>query len=361
MQPMVFVIPSKPGRPHFQLAKSINNQNDGKTSTLLPDVVQGNSSHQLLSPGYDIFSTMENLFNYSAEVEAALSCGKPVLALESTIIAHGMPYPENLEFAREAEATARHQGVVPATIAILNGEVCIGLDEAQLKILASDKNVKKVATREIGVTVSAGGHGATTVSATMRLAWQAGIRVFATGGIGGVHRGAEQSLDISADLIELSRTPVLVVSAGAKAILDLPKTLEYLETLSVPVIGYDTHDFPAFYSSRSGLELHLSMDKAADIASAFDTQYKLGITSGMLIANPAPPEIEIPLAEMSAIIDVALMDAAKSGIIGKSLTPYLLGRIVELTEGRSLITNRALALNNVKLAGKIALSLSERA
>ena len=210
-------------------------------------------------------------------------------------------------------------------------------------------------------TLATGGHGATTVSSTMRLAHQAGIRVFATGGIGGVHRGAEKDLDISADLIELSRTPVIVISAGAKAILDLPKTLEYLETMSVPVIGYGTTDFPAFYSSRSGLELHQSLSSPEEVASAFDAQRDLGIHSGMLIANPAPADIEIPLAEMSVIIDKALRDASKLGILGKELTPYLLGRIVELTEGRSLVTNRALALNNVKIGAKIAASLAERA
>ncbi len=304
---------------------------------------------------------MNNSFKYSRDVQIALSKGDPILALESTIIAHGMPYPQNLEFAHEAEEVARKYGATPATIAILNGEVCIGLDNNQLEFLASDKNVKKVATREIGMTMALGGHGATTVSSTMRLAHQAGIKVFATGGIGGVHRGAEKDLDISADLIELSRTPVIVVSAGAKAILDLPKTLEYLETMSVPVIGYRTTDFPAFYSSRSGLELHQSLDSPEDISTAFEAQLSLGIESGMLIANPAPGEIEIPLDEMSVIIDIALKDAAKAGIMGKELTPYLLGRIVELTEGRSLVTNRALALNNVLIGAKIAVSLAERA
>ncbi len=304
---------------------------------------------------------MNTSFNYSAEVRQALADGRPILALESTIIAHGMPYPENLEFAHEAEETARENGAVPATIAILDGAVCIGLDDDQLELLASDKNVKKVATREIGVTLAMKGHGATTVSSTMRLAQQSDIKVFATGGIGGVHRGADRDLDISADLIELSRTAVIVISAGAKAILDLPKTLEYLETMSVPVIGYATTDFPAFYSSRSGLEIHQTLDNPEDIARAFDLQFKLGIRSGMLIANPAPEEIEIPLDEMSVLIDLALKDAARSGIIGKELTPYLLGRIVELTKGRSLVTNRALALNNVKLGAEIAISLAELA
>ncbi|NQV15680.1 pseudouridine-5'-phosphate glycosidase [bacterium] len=300
-------------------------------------------------------------FRFSREVESALAEAKPVLALESTIIAHGMPYPENLQFAQEAESLAHGCGAIPATIAILHGQVCIGLDSNQLEILAGDAAVAKVATREIGLTLAQKGHGATTVSATMRLAHLAGIRVFATGGIGGVHRGAENDLDISADLIELSRTPVIVISAGAKAILDLPKTLEYLETMSVPVIGYGTSDFPAFYSSRSGLEIHQSVDNVADIAQAFDAQCKLGIMSGMLIANPAPLEIEIPLDEMSVIIDCALKDAARFGIIGKELTPYLLGRIVELTGGRSLDANRGLALNNVKLGAEIAVMLAERA
>jgi len=303
---------------------------------------------------------MNKTFKYTTEVKEALLSGRPVLALESTIIAHGMPYPQNLEFAREAEALCREQGATPATIAILNGEVGIGLEDQQLEILASEKKVSKVATREIGGTLASGGHGATTVSSTMVLAHQAGIKTFATGGIGGVHRGAEADLDISADLIELSRTPVIVISAGAKAILDLPKTLEYLETMSVPVIGYGTADFPAFYSSRSGLQIHQTLSDPTDIAKSFLHQATLEINSGMLIANPAPVDIEIPLEEMSVIIDQALKDAASHGVMGKELTPFLLGRIVELTEGQSLVTNRALALNNVKLGAQIAVSLAEQ-
>jgi len=304
---------------------------------------------------------MNKTFKYSEEAGRALAVGDPVLALESTIIAHGMPYPENLDFAREAEATARKYGAIPATIAILNGEVCIGLDPDQLAILARDESVQKVATREIGSMLTSGGYGATTVSSTMALAHRAGIKTFATGGIGGVHRGAEKDLDISADLIELSRTPVIVISAGAKAILDLPKTLEYLETMSVPVIGYGTTDFPAFYSSRSGYDIHQSLDSPAQIASAFAAQRDLGLSAGMLIANPVPLEIEIPLAEMTGFIDQALRDASTAGVFGKELTPYLLGRIVELTEGRSLVTNRGLALNNVRLGAEIAACLAERA
>lgn len=297
--------------------------------------------------------------SYSTEVKEALSSGKPVLALESTIIAHGMPYPENLKFAQEAESLARNSGVIPATIAILNGQVCIGLDELQLEQLATDPTVGKVATREIGLTLAQKAHGATTVSATMRLAHLAGIKVFATGGIGGVHRGAEANFDISADLIELSRTSVMVVSAGAKAILDLPKTLEYLETMSVPVIGYGTSEFPAFYSRDSGIPISTRLDKPELIAAAFHHQTQLGISAGMLVANPLPEEYDIPFAEMDKHIMKALSAAEEAGISGKKLTPFLLGRIVELTGGRSLETNRTLALNNVRLGAEIARELAE--
>jgi len=309
-----------------------------------------------------IFTAMENpVYSLSKEVQKALSEGSPILALESTIIAHGMPYPENLAFAKEAESLVRISIATPATIAILNGEVCIGLDDGQLEILASDKAVSKVATREIGLTLAQKGSGATTVSATMRLAHQAGIQVFATGGIGGVHRGSEISLDISADLIELSRTPVIVVSAGAKAILDLPKTLEYLETMSVPVIGFGTSEFPAFYSRNSGLQLPSRLDDPILIARAFLHQLQVGISAGILVANPLPAAYDIPFSEMEIHIQQAVQDADLQGIIGKELTPYLLGRIVELTEGRSLETNRALALNNVDLGCKIARALTELA
>lgn len=295
----------------------------------------------------------------SKEVQIALAGGQPVLALESTIIAHGMPYPDNLEFAREAENLVRASGVAPATIAILGGKICVGLNSDQLEKLASDKAVAKVATREIGLTLAQKGSGATTVSATMKLARLAGISVFATGGIGGVHRGAESSFDISADLVELSRTAVIVVSAGAKAILDLPKTLEYLETMSVPVIGYRTSEFPAFYSRNSGLELTNRLDHAGQIAAAFHHQIELGIESGMLVANPLPEAFDIPFDEMERYIDKAISDADQAQIIGKKLTPYLLGRIVQLTGGRSLEANRALALNNVALGCKIARKLAE--
>ncbi len=304
---------------------------------------------------------MENLIKYSTDVAAALASGKPVLALESTIIAHGMPYPQNLEFAREAEAIALASGAEPATIAILGGKVCVGLENAQLEKLATDPTVGKVATREIGLTVARKGNGATTVSATMSLAHAAGVKVFATGGIGGVHRGAEENFDVSADLVELSRTPVIVVSAGAKAILDLPKTLEYLETMSVPVIGYQTAEFPAFYSRNSGLMLSATANFPQKIAKAYLAQQELGISSGILIANPVPEEFDIPLEIMDRHITKALKEAQAKGIDGKELTPFLLGRIVELTKGESLVTNRALALNNVKLGAEIAASLAEQA
>jgi len=302
-----------------------------------------------------------NQFEHTPEVTSALAQGRPVLALESTIIAHGMPYPENLEFAREAEGLARENGVTPATIAILDGKICIGLDGSQLEQLAADQTVSKVATREIGLTLAEQGSGATTVSATMRLAHLAGIKVFATGGIGGVHRGAEANFDVSADLVELSRTPVIVISAGAKAILDLPGTLEYLETMSVPVIGFGTSEFPAFYSRDSGLGLTVRMDHPAQVAAAFHHQVQLGISAGMLVANPIPEAYEIPFKDMKTYIDQALQDSDAQGITGKKLTPYLLGRIVELSAGRSLETNRALALNNVELGCKIAHRLSELA
>lgn len=299
--------------------------------------------------------------NYSAEVADAISAGQAVLALESTIIAHGMPYPENLEFAREAESLTRESGAAPATIAIINGEPCIGLEAEQLQILASGDDIEKVATRELGLVCSQGKHGATTVSATMHLAHQAGLQVFATGGIGGVHRGVENSFDVSADLVELSRTPVLVVSAGAKAILDLPRTLEYLETMGVPVIGNGTLEFPAFYSRDSGLTLTAQCDRPSEFASVLHKQREFGVNSGILVANPVPSKFEISALDMENIIARAVSDANQQGVLGKALTPFLLGRIVELTDGRSLVTNRALALNNVKLGAEIARALSELA
>jgi pseudouridine-5'-phosphate glycosidase len=295
-------------------------------------------------------------------VKLALEEGRPVLALESTVISHGMPYPRNLEVWRQAEQTATDLGVVAATIGIIGGRIRIGLEEADVRILAEGGaqggDVMKVASKDIAYAVTTGADGATTVSATMVLAHRAGIRVFATGGIGGVHRHAEQTLDISSDLTELSRTPVIVVSAGAKAILDLTKTLEYLETQGVPVVGFHTHDFPAFYTRSSGNRLDQRMDDPREIARLFLMQRQLGVEQGLLVANPVPGQAEIPRRIISGYIDQAMRELEDKRISGKEVTPFLLDRIVDLSKGSALETNIALLENNVKLGARIALSLS---
>ena len=289
------------------------------------------------------------------EVSSALKSNDPVVVLESTIIAHGMPYPENLHFAHKAENIVRKGGAIPATIALISGEVWVGLNDSQLEYITNKNNtIDKIATRDIGYAVANKLSGATTVSATMHVANLAGIKVFATGGIGGVHRNAENTFDISQDLIELSRTPVIVVSAGVKAILDIPKTLEQLETLAVPVVGYKTNEFPAFYSRRSGCRLSYRCDSAAEIAEIFNSQLGSGINSALLVANPVPEDVEIPKNEIDIYISKALEECSKSKISGKAITPFLLQKIVELTGNKSLVTNIALALNNVNLATKIA-------
>ena len=295
--------------------------------------------------------------SFSPEVRAALDAGRPVVALESTIITHGMPWPQNVDTARAVEAEVRAAGAVPATIAVMNGRIHIGLTEAELDSLGRATDVAKLSRADLAACVAQGGIGATTVAATMICAALAGIRVFATGGIGGVHRGAETSFDISADLRELSETPVTVVAAGAKAILDLPKTLEVLETLGVPVIAYGQNDFPAFWSRSSGLAAPLRMDSAAEIAAAHKMRATLGLPGGQLVANPIPPEAEIPRAEITPVIETALAEAEAQGIAAKSVTPFLLQRIFELTDGRSLDSNIALVLNNARLASAIAAAL----
>jgi pseudouridine-5'-phosphate glycosidase len=282
---------------------------------------------------------------------------RAVVALESTIIAHGMPYPDNLATARLLEQAVRDAGAVPATIAVIGGAIRVGLTPTELEILAQSREVLKLSRADLPYAVSSAKVGATTVAATMICAHLAGVRVFATGGIGGVHRGAESTFDISADLEELARTPVAVVSAGAKALLDLPKTLEYLETRGVPVIGYQSDEFPAFWSRQSGLETPLRLDTPEAIASFLTTKWQVGLTGGAVICNPIPPADEIPLAEMRTHIDAALSEAASAGISGKSVTPFILSRIVELTAGRSLRANIALAANNARLAGQIATNL----
>ncbi|WP_420013997.1 pseudouridine-5'-phosphate glycosidase [Tateyamaria sp.] len=299
------------------------------------------------------------LYTPSAEVADALATSKPVVALESTIITHGMPYPQNLEVARRVEQDIRDGGAVPATMAVIDGTLHVGLSAAQLEGLAQAKGVAKLSRADMAVCMASGGTGATTVAATMIAARIAGIHVFATGGIGGVHKGAEDSFDISADLLELGQTPVTVVAAGAKAILDIPKTLEVLETQGVPVIAYGQSEMPAFWSRSSGLGAPLQMDNPAQIAQAHAMRKALGLPGGQLVANPIPSEDEIDRATLAPIIAQAQGDAEAHGITGKGVTPYLLQRIYELTEGRSLVANIALVRNNARLAAEIATQLSK--
>jgi len=295
---------------------------------------------------------------FSPEVAEALSERRAVIAFESTIISHGMPYPRNVETAREAERMARELGAVPATIAVLDGRVAVGLSDAQLERLAKEKGVLKVSRRDMAWALAQRRTGATTVSATMLAAARAGISVFATGGIGGVHRGAQDTFDISADLLELAGTSVLVVSAGAKAILDLARTLEVLETLGVPVVGYGTDELPAFYSRSSGLPLALRIDTPAQAAAMLRAQRSLGFPQGILVANPVPAEFEIPRQAMERWIDQALSDLGARGVSGKAVTPFLLSRIVELSGGKSLETNVKLFHNNVRLGSAIAVEIA---
>jgi pseudouridine-5'-phosphate glycosidase len=294
---------------------------------------------------------------FSAEVADARAQGKAIVALESTIITHGMPYPQNEAVAQQVEADVRAVGAVPATIAVMDGALHIGLEPDQLSTLAQAKGVAKLSRADMAVCIATGGTGATTVAATMIAAHLAGISVFATGGIGGVHKGAENSFDISADLMELAQTPVTVVAAGAKAILDVAKTLEVLETQGVPVIAFGQDAFPAFWSASSPLRAPLRLDDPAQIASAHMTRVAMGLPGGQLIANPIPKDAEIPAADLNPVIARAQADADAHGIIGKGVTPYLLQRIFELTEGRSLTANIALVRNNARLAAKIAIAM----
>ena len=295
---------------------------------------------------------------FSPEVAAARATGTPLVALESTIITHGMPFPQNVEAARAVEAEVRAHGATPATIAIMDGQIHIGLTDALLDRLGQASHVAKLSRADLAACLATGGMGATTVAATMICAQLAGIEVFATGGIGGVHRGAETSFDISADLPELAATAVTVVAAGAKAILDLPKTLEYLETAGVPVIAFGQDDFPAFWSRSSGLKAPLRMDSAEAIAAAHRMRGRLGLPGGQLVANPIPVEAEIPRAEITPAIETALAEAEAQGIAAKEVTPFLLDRILALTEGRSLTSNIALVLNNARLGAAIARALT---
>lgn len=296
--------------------------------------------------------------HFSPEVAAARARGLPLVALESTIITHGMPFPRNVETARLVEAEVRAHGAVPATIAILSGRVHIGLTDAELDGLGQARGVAKLSRADLAACLAGGGTGATTVAATMICARLAGIAVFATGGIGGVHRGAESSFDISADLTELAETAVTVVAAGAKAILDLPKTLEVLETRGVPVIAYGQDDFPAFWSRSSGLKAPLRMDSAAEIAAAHRMRTRLGLPGGQLVANPIPVSAEIPRDRIMPVVEQALAEAAAQGVAAKAVTPFLLQRIFELTGGASLEANIALVLNNARLGAAIARAMA---
>jgi pseudouridine-5'-phosphate glycosidase len=300
------------------------------------------------------------LLDVTAEVSEALDGGHAVVALESTIITHGMPHPQNLAMATRVEAIVREARAVPATIAIMGGRIRVGLTAADLEQLAEwGVRAAKASRRDVAALLTSGETAGTTVATTMQAASLAGIRLFATGGIGGVHRGAEHSLDISADLEELGRTPVAVVCAGAKAILDIPKTLEVLETKGVPVIGYGTDDFPAFWTRSSGHKVDQRLDTAGEVAALLQTQFGLGM-GGVLIGNPIPKAAAMDQSYIREMIERALADADAAGIAGKATTPYLLKRIFELTEGRSLVSNIALVENNARVAAQIAVALASR-
>ena len=298
---------------------------------------------------------MNKYLDISPEVAEALNSGKPVVALESTIISHGMPYPRNVETALLVEQTIRENGAVPATIAIIGGRLKAGLSKDEIEYLGkSGRNVAKTSRRDIAALVARKADGATTVTTTMMIAHMAGISIFATGGIGGVHRGAEVTMVISADLEELGNTPVMVVCAGAKSILDLGLTLEYLETKGVPVIGYGTDELPAFYTRHSGFGVDYRADSPEELAAMFKAQRDLGLKGGMLVTNPIPEEYSMDKAVIDAAIDQAIKEASEKGIKGKETTPFLLAKVVELTGGDSLDSNIALVLNNARLAAKTA-------
>ena len=298
---------------------------------------------------------MNKYLDLSPEVAEALANSKPVVALESTIISHGMPYPQNVETALRVEQTIRDGGAVPATIAVIGGRLKAGLTKDQIEYLGrKGRDVIKASRRDLPVLVARGEDGATTVTTTMIIAAMAGIKVFATGGIGGVHRGAETTMDISADLEELAKTPVMVICAGAKSILDLGLTLEYLETKGVPVIGYGTEELPAFYTRRSGFKVDYRIDTPEELAAAFRTKLEMGLEGGMLVTNPIPEEYSMDPDRINAAISQALDEAAAQGIHGKETTPFLLARIKDITGGDSLASNIQLVLNNARLAARTA-------
>ena len=303
---------------------------------------------------------MNELIKLSPKVEAALKAGKPVIALESTIISHGMPYPQNVETALRCEAVARENGAEPATVAVIGGRLCAGLTEEEIDYLGREGHkVTKASRRDLPALVAEKKDGATTVAATMIIAAMAGIPVFATGGIGGVHRGTETTMDISADLEELAHTPVAVVCAGAKAILDLGLTLEYLETKGVPVLGYGTKELPAFYTRQSGFSVDYRVDSPEEIARFIQAQRAMAYPGGLLVTNPIPEQYAMPLEEINAAIDQAIAESKAQGVKGKETTPFLLARVSELTGGESLASNIQLVLNNVRLGAQVAVALKK--
>jgi pseudouridine-5'-phosphate glycosidase len=299
---------------------------------------------------------MKNHIDILPEVEAAIKENRAVVALESTIISHGMPYPQNLDCAKTCEALIREKGAVPATMAILNGRIKVGLTDSDLERLATEQDVLKCSRRDVPSAISAGKNGAATVSATMIMANLAGIKFFATGGVGGVHRGAEDSMDISADLTELSATDVCVISAGVKSILDIERTLEFLETQGVPVVAYGQSEFPAFYTQNSGFKAPLSLNTPAEVAAMMKAKWELGLKGGAIIGNPIPKEFAMPKEEIDSAINSALKKATEKGIAGKEITPFLLSEIKETTKVRSLESNRQLVYANAKLAAEIAVA-----
>jgi pseudouridine-5'-phosphate glycosidase len=296
-------------------------------------------------------------FRINPEVAGAIQARQPVVALESTVISHGLPYPHNLETAARCEAAIREEGATPATVGLIGGQIVVGLDRKELETLATAGGVRKVSRRDFGIALARQENGATTVAATMIACDMAGIRVFTTGGIGGVHRG--DTGDISADLPELAQTPVAVVCAGAKSILDLPRTLEWLETAGVPVLGYQTETFPAFYATSSGLPVDACVETPEEAARVISAHWALGLRQGILITVPPPADLALPQAEMEAAIHQALSDAARDKITGKAVTPYLLARVSAITEGRSLSVNLALLEQNARVAARIAAALGD--
>ena len=302
---------------------------------------------------------LNDYLDFHPDIENALKNNLPIVALESTIISHGMPYPKNIETALMVEETVRSNNAVPATIAIIKGRLKIGLTEKEIEFLATNEEIKKISRRDLAVAVSQQLSGSTTVASTMIIAKLANIAVFATGGIGGVHRGAETTLDISADLDELSRTNVCVVCAGVKSILDIGLTLEYLETKGVPVIGYKTSELPAFYSTKSGFNVDYRIDAAIDIASILKTKWDLSIDGGVLVTNPIPVAFELESSVMNEAINLPIIEADNENITGKKITPYLLSKVNEITKGKSLVANIKLIKNNADLAAKIAVHFSK--